>query len=53
MNQNGRFSISVRPQQGVVHYLIAERGAVNSAAAKQLTMLTVLSGEERKRVAIN
>ena len=29
-----------------MHYLIAEGGAVNGAAAKQLTMLNVLSGEE-------
>lgn len=36
-----------------MHYLIAEGGAVNGAAAKQFTILVILSGEEKKRVAIN
>ena len=52
-NQSGAFSVKVRATPGVVHYLVAEGGDIGGSSADQLTMLTVLGGDEHQQVAIN
>ncbi len=52
-NKTGAFEVKVRSTQGVVHYLVAQGGAIGDSNADQLTMLTVLGGDEHHKVAIN
>ncbi|MCB4377191.1 hypothetical protein FZZ92_06925 [Synechococcus sp. MU1611] len=52
-NKSGAFSVNVRATQGVVHYLVAQGGDIGGSSADQLTMLTVLGGDEHQQVAIN
>ena len=50
-NKSGAFSIKLRATPGVVHYLVAEGGDIGGSSADQLTMLTVLGGDEHQQVA--
>ena len=52
-NKSGAFSVKFRATQGVVHYLVAQGGDIGGSSANQLTMLTVLGGNEHQTVAIN
>ena len=52
-NKSGAFSVKIRATPGVVHYLVAEGGDIGGSSADQLTMLTVLGGDEHQQVAIN
>ena len=52
-NKSGGFSVKIRATPGVVHYLVAEGGDIGGSSADQLTMLTVLGGDEHQQVAIN
>ena len=52
-NKSGAFSVKLRTQQGVMHYLVAEGGDIGGGSADQLKMLTVLGGDERHHVAVN
>ncbi|MEC7392790.1 MAG: hypothetical protein VX934_05245 [Cyanobacteriota bacterium] len=52
-NKSGAFSVKIRATPGVVHYLMAEGGDIGGSSADQLTMLTVLGGDEHQQVAIN
>ena len=51
--KSGAFSVKVRATPGVVHYLVAQGGEIRGSSADQLTMLTVLGGDENQQVAIN
>ena len=52
-NKSGGFSVKIRATPGVVHYLVAEGGDIGGSSADQLTMLTVLGGDEHQQVTIN
>lgn len=52
-NKSGGFSVKVRATPGVVHYLVAKGGDIGGSSADQLTMLTVLGGDEHQQVTIN
>ena len=52
-NKSGAFSVKLRATPGVVLYLVAEGGDIGGSSADQLTMLTVLGGDEHQQVAIN
>jgi len=52
-NKSGAFSIKLRATPGGFHYLVAEGGDIGGSSADQLTMLTVLGGDEHQQVAIN
>ena len=52
-SNSGDFRLELRPERGVVHYVVARGGDVGGSSADQLTMLTVLGGDESRRIAIN
>ncbi len=52
-SNGGDFRLELRPEKGVVHYVVAQGGNVGGSSADQLTMLTVLDGDEHRRIAIN
>ena len=51
--RDGGFSISLRPKEGAVHYLVATGGRVNGEEAKSLSMLTVLDDKVSGSVVVN
>ncbi|MDA9699633.1 hypothetical protein N9U74_00445 [Synechococcus sp. AH-736-M02] len=52
-NKSGAFSVKLRATPGGFHYLVAEGGDIGESSADQLTMLTVLGGDEHQQLAIN
>ena len=49
--KDGAFSISISPEEGAVHYLVATGGRVNGEEAKRLSMLSVLDDEVAESVS--